>query len=74
MMTVMTLTGSEASPWQTMLQLLQQLLNVLGSTLLLSLLLLLVVVVVDFVQTFSSFLVKVAVLLSAYVDLGLVDS
>jgi hypothetical protein len=70
-----------------MLQLLQQLSNVLGSTLplsllllLLSLLLLLVVVVVvaaavaDSVQTFSSFLVKVAVLLSAYVDSGLVDS
>jgi hypothetical protein len=53
-----------------MLQLLQQLLNVLGSTLPLSLLM----VAVDSVQTSSSFLVKGAVLLSAYVDLGLVDS
>jgi hypothetical protein len=70
MMTVMTLTGNVASPWQTMLQPLQQLLNVLGSVLPLNL----KMVVEDSVQTSASFQVKVDVLLSAYVDWGLVDS
>jgi len=72
MMIVMILTGTEASLSQTMLQPLQQLWSVLGSTL--SLNLKMVVVVVDSVQTFSSCPVKVVVFLSAYVDWGLVDS
>lgn len=72
MMTVMILTGTEASLLQTMLRPLQQLWSVLGSTLPLNLKM--VVVVVDSVQTFSSCLVKVVVFLSAYVDWGLADS
>jgi hypothetical protein len=73
-MTVMILTGTEASLWQTMLQPLQQLWSVLGSTLSLNLKVVVAVVVVDSVRTFSSCLVKVVVFLSAYVDWALVDS